>query len=525
MNILIIDLGSYSVKFLEIVMNRKEPTLTSYHHVILSRVRPQLKSELTNEEIHLEIIQSYLEANPFDGKIIFQLPEFLVTSRFLSLPVGNRRKAEMMIPFQLDDNLPFPTTKAHYTTTLSKVSNTETRAQIAITELETFDALYHTLDGRNILPAVLTSELSIIQSFADAAQIAGPVALLDIGHETSKCYFIFDKQVISNHLSFTAGQSVDEMLMASYNLSQEDAVIYKHENAFFLTEAQYKGVSDEQKHFALLMKEVFQPLVQDIKRWEVGFRVKYGHPVEKILVTGASSRIKNLAPFLTEAIGIHTEIYNPYQLCDVSEPLDREQQPSFALASMAAYAHKGKVALSNFLHGRYRSKYNTNIPVHSSTFVFTRVLVICLILSAMLLVEKFLFLQPKETSLNTMASRDANLTPAERNQFRRSPDRLLAQYRNRSRQVTQEVQLIQAAASTDALSALASLSAALTTNEKVDMVLFRSLDNNVEAIFKSEDIRELQLLSDHIATRGLPDLFVDLDEQAKELTISFRGGR
>jgi general secretion pathway protein L len=525
MNILIIDIGSYAVKFLEIELDRKEPIIVSHHYVVLSRVRPQLKPDLTQEAVQQEIVRSYLKHNPFEGKIIFQIPDFLVTSRFITLPVGNRRKAEMMIPFQLDDNLPFPTSKAHYTTTLQRVGPNETIAEIAITELETFDAFYHSLVEKDILPAVLTSELSIVHSFADAAQIAGPMALLDIGHETSKCYFIFNKQVVSNHLSYTAGECIDEMLQTTYDLSPEDAVVYKHENSFFLTEAQYNGVTEEQKHFAHLMKEVFSPLVQDLKRWEVGFRVKYGHPVEKIYITGATSKIKNLAPFLSESLGLKVEVYNPYQLNHVSStPVADDNQHSFALCSMAAYAHKGKIPLSNFLHGAYRSNYNTNIPPHSTTFIFTRVLILCLLLSGLLLIERFAFLMPKDEALTTMASRDAAFSQPERNLYRRNPQRLLSQFRTQSRQISQEVRLVQSASTTDALSALTTLSASLSSNPKIDLVFFRSQDRSVEARFQSEELRELELLSDHLLTRGLPDLFVELDTNNKTLEISFRGG-
>jgi general secretion pathway protein L len=523
MDVLIIDLGSYTIKFLQIFVDRKQVSILNHHLVYLDRVRPQLKPELTVLEIQHEIISSYLKNNPFEGKIIYQIPVDLTTSRFINLPVGNKRKAEMMIPFQLDDNLPFPSSQIHYTSTWSKTSQTESQSLISITELEFFQPYYETLLEKGILPAILTSELGLVHSFADAAEISGPAAFIDLGHTMSKCYFIFNKQVVSTHLSFIAGKSVNEMLAMTYQLSNEDAEVYKHENAYFLNKNQYETVSEEQAHFAKLMAQVFQPLVQDIKRWEVGFRVKYGHPVERIYLMGGTSQIKNLSSYLSEQIGIQVEIYNPYPLCVSStEPVKKSNQSFFALASMAAFAHRGKVPISNFLHGVFKSKYSTNIPIHSTTFLFTRTLAISLFLCAILLVERVIFLE-KQTIQITQQAREANLAGTDRTQFNRNPERLLSQLKTRSREIQQEVQLIQAASQTDAMLTLTQLSSSLGSNKAIDMTFFRSQDDTIEAKFNSLELEDLKTLQGHLEQMGLADVILDLDESKKELFLSFKG--
>lgn len=523
MDVLIIDLGSYAIKFLQIFVDRKQVSILNHHLVLLDRVKPQLKPDLTTVEIQHEIVRSYLKNNPFDGKIIYQVPVDLTTSRFITLPVGNKRKAEMMIPFQLDDNLPFPSSAIHFTSTWSKIGQNESQSLISITELDFFQSFYETLLEKEILPAVLTSELGMVHSFADAAEISGPAAFIDLGHSMSKCYFIFNKQVVSTHLSFVAGKSINEMLSMTYQLNEEDAQVYKHENAYFLTQNQFDTVTEEQAHFAKLMAQVFQPLVQDIKRWEVGFRVKYGHPVEKIYLMGGTSQIKNFSAFLSEQIGIQVELYNPYPLCVSStEPVSKNNQSFFALSSMAAYAHRGRIPISNFLHGVFKSNYSTNIPIHSTTFLFTRTLVICLFLCAILFAERTLFLDKQTAAINKKA-RDANLSGTDRTQFTRNPERMLTQLKARSREINQEVQLIQSAARTDAMAVLSQLSSSLGTNKAIDMIFFRSQDENIEARFSSESLDDLKTLQGHIDRMGLNEIILELDDVKKELFLSFKG--
>lgn len=523
MEVLIIDLGGYAVKFLEVIQDRKQIHIVKQHQVIIDKIRPQLSEDMTIEEIHLHIMESYLRANPFEGKIITQISEHYVTSRYLTLPVGNRRKAEMMIPFQLDENLPFPSSKIHTTTSFSKSGPHETKALVNIAELEIFDALYHTMKAREILPAVLTTELSLVHSYADAAEIAGPVAIVDIGYETTKCYFLLNKQVVSNHISFTAGKSIDEMLKIAYEIEDQDAVIYKHENAFFLTDEQYDNVSEDQAHFARLMKETFQPLVQDLKRWDVGFRVKYGHRIEKVLITGGTSQINNIDNFLSQALGTHVEVYNPYQDLNLAtEPLPESQQISYALSTMAAYGLKSKHPLANFLTGNYLSNYHTNIPPHSTGFIAARVFIICFFLSLGLIAERFLALNPQSTQLTRLGSASPVLDRAQKNIFIRKPELLASQYKNINKQITQEINTIQSSVKINALAPLAALSRSLSSNEKIDLIYFKGHNEFVEARFSSENLQDLETLSQHMQTLGLSGLESQIDDTNLRLEISFQ---
>lgn len=524
MRILVIDLGSYAVKFIEAIVERKTISVLDQHSVVLEKVRPQLKGLETQQEIHFAIIKSYLETNEFEGKVYFQLPETFTTSRFLTLPVSQRRKAEMMIPFQLEENLPFPSGKIHTTSSLSKINNKETKAVINIAELEIFDAYYEVLKSKEIVPAVLTSELSWVHSYAQAENIDGPIALVDFGHETTKCYFIYGKQVVSNHISYIAGEAIDEMIAHTYSIEADEAVVYKHENCFLLTDQQYEGVDEEQAQFAKLMKQTLQPLILELKRWEVGFRVKYGHPVEKVFLTGGSANIHNAANFFTQALNIPVETYNPYKNLELTVPaIPIQDQLGFGLVSMASKATLSKVEIANFLYGQYASNYNQNIPIHSTAFIATRALVLCLLACSVLFAERFFVLNKTEVEIDRRVSRESILDRSERAMFRRAPERLLLKYQRQNQQIEQEVNMISSALQLNALSPLAQLSEHLSSNENIDLIFFRSQDKFVEAQFKSVNIEELKTLKGFLLNSSFTELNTELNEEEKVLKISFRG--
>lgn len=524
MNSLIIDIGTYAVKFLEIKNDRKAFKVVSQQCIELHKVKPQLPVETTTEDVQLHIVENYLANNPFDGKVYFQMPDEQTTSRFLTLPVGQRRKAEMMIPFQLEENLPFPASQIHTTSSLHKVSPKETKALINITQLETFDHFYEKLQSRDLVPAVLTTELSWMHSFAETEALEGPLAIIDIGHQSTKCYFIFNKQVVSNHISYFAGEAIDQMISTSYEIPEEDAIIYKHENCFFLTDQQYSEVDEEQSRFAKLMKQTIWPLILDIKRWEVGFRVKYGHPIEKVLITGGSANINNSVNFFTQALNMPVEIFNPYKDLELlCKPLKIEEQFVFSLSAIAAKATLSKTKISNFLYGQYTSSFNQNIPIHSTAFIFSRSLILCLIISATLLAERFFILNRQELAIDQRVTKESLLERNERNTFRIAPERLLTQFNRRNGLVEQEVNLISSALQLNALSPLVQLSSLLNTNKNIDLIYFRSQDKNVESKFASESLAELKTLKTFLERSAFTELFIFLNEEEKTLEANYRG--
>src|SRR5690606_4800527 len=120
---------------------------------------------------------------------------------------------------------------------------------------------------------------------------------LDIGHSGTKAYFVIGNRVVSTHLSNIGGELIDTLIAETYQIPHDEAVAYKHQSAFFLTEGQYSQVNEEQKAFALTMKKAMAPLISDLKRWILGHRVKYGTSISKIILTGGTSRINNIDNF------------------------------------------------------------------------------------------------------------------------------------------------------------------------------------------------------------------------------------
>jgi len=521
-------MGTYSVKFFISKIERKKISLLDFHEISLDQVKGKLPSEFTTEEIQLEIVKSYLREHPLEGKMIFQLPLMFMTSRYLTLPVAQRKKAEMMIPFQLDEDLPFPIGEAHYTSYLYKNNNT-TRAQVFTAKEDLFDEYYQVLKNNNILPSVLTTEVSVIQNYVESQKITGNFCILDIGHTTTKAYMITNLKVIANHVSHLGGQNLTEVIGETYHISPEEAQIYKHTNAFFLTEAQYQTVNENQRKFAEIMKRTVSPLLQDLKRWLLGFRVKNSFPLDRVYITGGSSQIQNIENFLSQHLDVEVSFLNiDSSMASKSAAYPEEKNlHRFSMVNMMTITQRNKLSLPNFLIGHYQSLFADNLSLHSSVFVGFRSIIFGLCLASLLGVEAFFVnksaAQIDKTYKKMLRKPDViSMTVRELKRLKKKPEKLSKKIDQKIALKKKEIKSLLGLSKINALTPLAKISRTLKSNKKVNMVSFSSSNGESSASFSSDFPSELSTIKKILERSQLKDLNVNYKSGSKKLAINFK---
>jgi general secretion pathway protein L len=526
MNILSIDLGTYSVKFYNCSIVRKSIVINNYNEIIIDKVRNQLDSEATISEIQLEIVSSFLKKGEFDGVIIFQLPNEMITTRYLTLPVSNKKQAEQMIPFQLDDDLPYQSSTAHVISKLHK-QGSQIFAQVDVTQSEYFQKLYEYLKLKNIIPGIMTAENFIVQSFIEKNNYDESICILDIGHHTTKAYFVRNNLILTNHTSHVAGKVLDEVISQTYNTSNQEAVIYKHQNCYFLIESQYDEVEADQREFGKLMKAAFWPLVMEMKRWELGLRVKYKTKIDKIMITGGTSNINNIDNFLAFYLSIKVEHLEPYDdLLVNSFPVEQNLKHTMSMSHMMAVSQLNKTPVGNFLIGSFLGKIGQSIPINSSAFLLSRTFIICFFLIISMKIESRFInkdIRVLDTKiLKNLKKNTSDITTAQRNKYKKDPDSIYKLLKKRTDIVTQEVNAIASANSINAIDALISLGKSIGSNSVIDMENFNITKGQVTALFSSNDPKELEQLKNHLNKLGLYKSKITYKKGALNLKLVYR---
>lgn len=522
MNILAIDIGSYSVKFIEVRPERRNYVLVEKNEVIIDEVR-SLYPHITNPvELQKEIITQFIQKKPSDIKIIFQMPNDMLTTRYLEIPGTSKRKTEQIIPFQLEENLPYSLNNAHFSSRINKKSSSFSVLS-NITQLGVFKDFFAYFENKEAQPSILTSEVSIMQAYIDYIRMNETCCIMDFGHKTTKVYFVQDRQVVSNHTSYVAGMAINEVIAKSYQISLDNAIIYKHANAFMLNDDQLTQVSSEQKSFALLMKQIFNPLILDLRRWEIGHRVKYGTTIEKFYILGGTSNINNLDNFINFHTGITVETLPP--ILDLKNDFAALEK-NFYLAKMMAVSQKSPSSIINFLTGKFQTASNSFISIHSAVFIWVRSTFIALLLILGLSSERVFFLQKQNTAVDTkikalMKRTNLGIGNNDRKAYEKNPNRILNLMKKKNKIVKDEVSSILSSQTTNALRPLAILSKTISSNPKVSLEKFSSDGYTVNASFHAEDPTELETMSALLRNSGLPSLKVNYQTGQTALIIQF----
>lgn len=528
MRLLSIDIGSYSVKFLEFKIERSKVVLHHAKEVVIDSDEYDVTSEHIVLDLQLKIIREYMAQLPEEVQLILNIPEEISTARILKLPVNKKKKAMLMIPFQLEEDIPFSLPESHIASSI-KVEKDHCKALVNISAKEDFTPLFERLRDQGITPKALTSQESVLANVIAGSKEIMPEAfcILDIGHQSTKAYFFYHNELSSFHKSYVAGRNITDAIAQTYSLAHEEATLYKHQNAFLLTQEQFEQVDEKQREFAKLMDKVLQPLVQDFKRWEIGFRVANGIGVSEVLITGSSSNIKNINNYLTEQLKTKTSFLNLYSNDIDASRIDTDEKlrRKFGYSCAQALAFKEKSKLVNFLSGAFSIQGESDLPLRSLTFIGARVAALTLLICAALGLERvFLYQngQNLERELKALGNNPIlELTARQKRIMLTSPETVLSEVKRKEKALNQEITLLSSAMERNAFNSLRQLAQTIDANAAQVLQFQASASDDFTALLKVESKEALDELDKALNLSSIPNLFTDVNE--KEMTITVSG--
>ena len=221
MKIICYDIGSYSLKRVDYFIEKKFTQEVYYQEFVLEQTMvpesdiPEIPSgnlESESETQDHQAVQPAPLENSSDwiqqvvdilvaeqqgwqkeDKVYLVLPEDYSTSRYINLPVSSAKKASQILPFQLEDSIPFSMDKVIYKEQFN-TTKSSTDALVNIVDKEDFEHLYYELEKNKIFFDQITTNFGIISSLSGQNEALGMhfgvenFAILDIGHLGSSCF-------------------------------------------------------------------------------------------------------------------------------------------------------------------------------------------------------------------------------------------------------------------------------------------------------------------------------------------------
>lgn len=163
--------------------------------------------------------------------------------------------------------------------------------------------------------------------------------LVDLGAEITSLVFVRGGEIQFAREIGTAGAALTEALTSAMltdrgrvQLTPEQAEAIKRRHG--IAEGDGGGMLDEGvslAQIAVLIRPVLERLVVEIQRSFAYYQERYGGPtVGRVILTGGSARLRNLAPFFAQRLGLSVEVLNPFAGVDLSPGLSREGLPDVA---------------------------------------------------------------------------------------------------------------------------------------------------------------------------------------------------
>jgi len=534
MNHYLIDIGSYSIKILKFSLGKKNSiSLSFYKEFLTSDLLRQGPETLSIREAQLLEVEKFAQTLNKNDEYSIQFPQEMLTHRFLNLPITNLKKAEQMVPFQLDESIPYSLRDCHITSQIYKEANTSF-ALVNIVPTTEMERLYGILEQFSKYPKNISSELNYLSHLCFRYQKKGPYlgksyVILDVGHRLTKVYFVTNGKIESVQFSHFGGDFLNQVIISHYRVSEKEAITFKEQKGFVVTEDHFDQLeSEEQKDFAKLMLRAFSHLSLDLKRWLIGHRSRTGSVTEKIYLTGGTSQFKNFKTFLQSESGIRVEYLPPLDFvtfessdlkdyCSLS-PCLQGMVSSLSMPPKVQTIFQGDFGLQNSL----------SLSAHTTAFFASRILILSCLLSLGLGIEHY-FLSKKIATVDrqfqdVLKTQVAGLSSKDRATYQRKPKGLFEGLKKKRETLLKEIENLQQKAGPDALSGLLLLSKSISYNEHIYLASIDSSNAGHVATLKAEvKGHDLSILETHLQKAGIPNLTTELVEDKKTLIVKFSG--
>jgi len=167
-----------------------------------------------------------------------------------------------------------------------------------------------------------------------AARAAGAVAVVDIGHERTDVVVVRGGKAVYSRPIARGGRHITDAIARSWNLSLPEAEQAKHADGFIASAALPAASSVWAKIHEVVVGEV-GPMVRELRQTFVGCRARTGDSVGAIVLVGGGSRLRGLANFIGENLGVPTQVLTPADVAALGGPRGVPEQVDAAAMTIA----------------------------------------------------------------------------------------------------------------------------------------------------------------------------------------------
>lgn len=313
-----LDIGSSSIKILELKGDKEaEAIALAVNPVGSSDVDLPVKQRADLAEVVKGLVK---ESGVKSRSVVLSIPESLVFSRILKLPIMSTPELASAIKWELDQIVPFSPDKIEISWVVidkpkKVVGNEKMKVFVVAVPKKVTESYVKFLALTGLEPVRIENEiLSLARGLARMTANKGVSLILDVGAGSTKMVVVEEDQIHMSHVVPLAGMAMTRMIAEAFKIPINQAEEYKR--AYGVDKKQVEG-----KIYNALVG-LIDNLTVEIKKVVANFsNSEKDKQIERIILVGGGAFLKGFTSVLVEKTGLDVVVGDPFSTVEVPEKI------------------------------------------------------------------------------------------------------------------------------------------------------------------------------------------------------------
>lgn len=478
-----LDIGSYSIKAVEIVNTFKSYEISDFYEKVIP-YNPELASDLA---IPAAMEQLFAENNLKADRIITAMPGQYVSSRILPFNFADPRKIEIAISAEIEDKVPFNLDEMIIDHQILGTMKGKTIALIVMTRKSFLKSFLDHLLRINIDPKLIDVDSLAFYNLYPFLNIeAGScTAMVDIGHEKTSVCIVRDGLLRSFRSINLGGKYLTEFLARDLEVSFPEAEAVKHRvSRVFCENDDRSFLTGDDLIIAERLSLAANALVKELGRTLYSFKTWEKEPISKIILSGGTSRIQNFQRYLQDQLDIPVVANDLSQgSLKISQNLDNVMAilPQSAAIGIRAVSSVKKHSQINLRSGEFANVQNYEEVMKATAIAFKTIAIALALLIMTYSVQYYYYKKQIDSLQQNYRTEFLKIFPEFKKKYSSQTVQFSKMRNDAKSQLNQEIESLRKAtdefneknSGSAALLALQAVSQAIPKELKVDITQFQ----------------------------------------------------
>ncbi len=362
-----LDIGSYSIKAVEIVKTFKSYEIANFYENVI----PNLEGVPMETIVPTCMEQLFQENDLVADRIVTAMPGQFISSRILTFNFSDPRKIQTAVFAEIEEAVPFMMEEMIIDNHVLGTSGGKTTVLAVMTRKAFLRNFLDLLQRIHIDPKLVDVDSLAFYNLCSYLTLepGKSVALVDIGHEKTSVCIIRDGLLKMFRSINLGGRYVTDFLARDFETSFQEAQRMKHAiSRVICVDDQATDLQGSDKMVAERSTLAASAIVKELGRTIYAYKTVGQEAISQILISGGTSNIKNFDLFLQDHLEVPVE---RLRLDATSLKINPELQPQMSIMpqgvaiGMRTVTTIGNQSQINLRKGEFAYVQNYEALLHS----------------------------------------------------------------------------------------------------------------------------------------------------------------